>query len=100
LGPGIYLMNAAIHRLFKERHVYKIDFISDAKWLTTWTSLCLNRIRFTMTSGRGLPRIVVFLFCRVAFRRKISNVICYSREWIEQASNAIPFSDLLLLLSS
>jgi hypothetical protein len=56
LYPGQYLRNSVIHELFNEKQVKNIDFLSDLPHHRTWTSLCLSRIRITLTKGL-LPNI-------------------------------------------
>jgi CelD/BcsL family acetyltransferase involved in cellulose biosynthesis len=91
LGPGIYVMNAAIRGILEDGSIKTIDFVSDHAFCGTWTYLRMGRVRAAMTSGRGLSRILLALFSRVIAHRHISRVFYYAREKL----GAFPLSDLM-----
>lgn len=47
--PGIYVNNSAIRELFNSRQVRKIDWLTDLPFHRNWTSICLPRVRVTMS---------------------------------------------------
>jgi len=47
--PGVCINNAAINEMFKKREVRRIDFLTDLPFHRTWTSMCLPRVRVTMS---------------------------------------------------
>jgi hypothetical protein len=59
-SPGIFLVNTAIHELFNMNQVRRIDFLTDLRFMETWTSLCLPRIRIVMLR-RSVPSIIMQL---------------------------------------
>jgi hypothetical protein len=49
--PGQYLRKIAICKLFNERQVKTIDFLTDLPHHLTWTPVCKRRVRITMAKG-------------------------------------------------
>ena len=60
LAPGVYLVNAVIRELFDKCQIRKIDFLTDLPFMQTWTSLCLPRIRITMSRMSVLTALIKF----------------------------------------
>jgi CelD/BcsL family acetyltransferase involved in cellulose biosynthesis len=50
-SPGMYLINTVICDLFNENQVKAIDFLTDLPFVRTWTSVCKQRYKVTMTKG-------------------------------------------------
>ena len=69
-SPGVYAINATIRELLDERHVRKIDFMTDLLVTRTWTSQCLPRV--TVLVSRKRPLSVILNVC-VRFTSSVQN---------------------------
>jgi hypothetical protein len=57
-SSGVYTVNSALHELFNDQQVRKIDFLSDYQWVETWASLCPPRVGILMHKNRILAALI------------------------------------------
>jgi len=74
LQPGIYINNVAIRELFEKGKVRKIDWLTDLPFHRNWTSLCLPRVRVTMSRKGILSHIMAHVMASEYTRNISSNI--------------------------
>ena len=59
--PSIYINNAAIRELFKERQVRNIDWLTDLHFHRNWTNISMPRVKVMMSRSSVIRTITGFM---------------------------------------